>query len=136
VLPQGKLDPSRDLDPFVIFYDDAFQPKVSDATLGGVVPAPPAGVFRQAQKTGGDTLTWMPRRDARVAMVMLRVEGAHPGYLLVGRSLSTTELYEGMLFHAEAFTMVLILLLVGGAAVLLARAWRKAGGTPAAGVVH
>jgi hypothetical protein len=136
VLPQGHIDPSRDLDPFVIFYDAAFQPQVSDATLDGVVPAPPVGVFERAKKTGGNVLTWMPRRGARVAMVMLRVDGAHPGYLLVGRSLSTTELYEGMVYHAEAFTLLLILLLIGGAAALLAREWRRAGKPPVAGVVH
>ena len=130
VLPAGSLDPSRDLDPFIIFYDGSYRPQVSDATLGGRVPVPPVGVFEVAKRTGSNVLTWMPRKDARVAMVMLRVDGAHPGYLLVGRSLSVTELYEGMVYHAEVFTLLLILLLILGAAVLLARAFRRSGPAP------
>lgn len=136
VLPSGHIDPSRDLDPFVIFYDSSFQPQVSDATLGGSVPAPPVGVFEVAKKTGADVLTWMPRRDARVAMVMLKVDGARPGYLLVGRSLSLTEQYESLVYHAEVLMLVIILVLIAGASALLARAWHRGGSGPVAGVVH
>ena len=126
VLPTGRVDPSRDLDPFVIFYDTNFAPVHANATLGGVVPAPPRGVFQQAAQHGSNVLTWMPRHDARIAMVMLRIDGPHPGFLLVGRSLSVTELYEGVVYHAAVFSMLLILLLILGAGFLLARAFRQA----------
>lgn len=125
VLPTGRIDPSRDLDPFVIFYGPDFAPVHANATLGGLIPAPPPGVFEHAARQGGDVLTWMPRRDARVAMVMLGVNGPHPGYLLVGRSLSVTELYEGMLYHGAVLSMAIIVLLILAAGVLLARAFRR-----------
>lgn len=131
VLPTGRVDPSRDLDPFVIFYDSTFAPVQSSATLGGEIPVPPPGVFKYAAQHGSNVLTWMPRHDARVAMVMLRIDGPHPGFLLVGRSLSVTELYEGVVYHAAVFSMLIILLLILGAGFLLARAFRQ--GRPAAG---
>lgn len=125
VLPAGRVDPSRDLDPFIVFYDRNFTPLRSSAVLGGSVPIPPRGVFEYAAQHGSNILSWQPRRDARIAMVLLRIDGAHPGFLLIGRSLSNTELAEGLLYHAAVASLAAILLLVAAASFLLARAFRR-----------
>jgi hypothetical protein len=90
-VPAGHVDIARSLAPFVIAYDQAGKPTASQATLDGSVPVPPKGVFDCALQNGEDRPTWTPRPGVRLATVVRRVGGAHPGFVLAGRSLGEVQ---------------------------------------------
>ena len=112
-VPPGQVDMARSLSPFVIVYDDQGQPLASQAQLDGSAPAPPAGVFDYVRRNGEERVSWQPRlgsvstRDEKVAVegkigahrghglriaaVVERVGGAHPGFVLAGRSMQQVE---------------------------------------------
>jgi hypothetical protein len=55
----------------------------------------------------------------RIATVARRIDGPHPGFVLVGRSLTLVENQEGLLYHATFIGwFVLVALLFAGAALL------------------
>lgn len=85
------VDPSASLAPFVIVFDTDRKVVVSSAVLGGSSPVPPAGVLGAAASSGENRVTWQPRRDARIASVIVAVKGGPGGYVLAGRSLREAE---------------------------------------------
>jgi hypothetical protein len=112
-VPAGQIDMARSLSPFVIVYDDQGRPLASQAQLDGSAPAPPVGVFEYVRRNGEERVSWQPRlgtvssRDQRLAVdervgshrghglriaaVVQRVGGAHPGFVLAGRSMQQVE---------------------------------------------
>lgn len=94
-LPTGpRVDMARSLAPFAIIYDDQGHPIASQGMLNGAAPAPPAGVFDHVRQHGEDRLTWQPVRGpggVRIAAVIERVNGAHPGFVLAGRNMREVE---------------------------------------------
>jgi len=87
-----QIDLAHSLEPFIIVYDESGKVISSEAALNGIVPAPPPGVFANARKWGANELTWQPRKDVRLAMVLRHFSGVHQsGFVLVGRSLATAE---------------------------------------------
>jgi hypothetical protein len=90
-MPAGHVDIAHSLAPFLIAYDQTGKPIASQGTLDGSIPAPPKGVFDYALKNGEDRPTWTPRGGVRLATVVRRVGGAHPGFVLAGRSLSEVQ---------------------------------------------
>jgi hypothetical protein len=93
-VPAASVDIARSLSPFVIVYDDRGLPLASQAQLDGKTPAPPAGVFDFVRQHGEERPSWQPRRGVRIAAVIQRVGGAHPGFVLAGRSLREVEARE------------------------------------------
>jgi hypothetical protein len=85
------VNAATSLAPFLIVYDDAGKPIGSSANLDGRAPGPPAGVFDYARQHGEDWITWQPRRGVRIASIVKRVSGPHPGFVLAGRSLQEVE---------------------------------------------
>jgi hypothetical protein len=85
------VDPSRSLAPFLIVYDANGHPISSSAVLDGRRPVPPAGVFSYTQIHREERVTWQPRPGVRIAAVVVPFGGDHPGFVLVGRSLSEVE---------------------------------------------
>jgi hypothetical protein len=61
----------------------------------------------------------------RIAAIARYVAGPHPGYLLAGRSLRTTEEYESLLRRMTFFGWFAVMLLLGSGAVLLNRTQRR-----------
>jgi hypothetical protein len=90
-VPSTQVDIARSLAPFVIAYDQTGKPIASQATLDGAVPIPPKGVFDYTLQNGEDRPTWSPRPGVRLATVVRRVGGAHPGFVLAGRSLNEVQ---------------------------------------------
>jgi hypothetical protein len=90
-IPSAMIDMARSLSPFVIAYDDQGRPLSSQAQLDGVVPVPPKGVFDYVRAHGEDRFSWKPVSGVRVAVVVQRVNGAYPGFVLAGRSLREEE---------------------------------------------
>jgi hypothetical protein len=121
-IPRASVDLERNLQPFVIFYDERGQPVRSTGYLDQSVPVPPRGVFDYARSYGSDTITWQPRRGVRIAAVARHVAGIHPGYVLAGRSLRLTEEYEGLLRRMVFGGWFAVMLLITTGAVLLNRA--------------
>jgi len=90
-MPPGHVDIAHSLAPFVIAYDQTGKPIASQGTLDGSIPTPPKGVFDYALQNGEDRPTWTPRHGVRLATVVRRVGGAHPGFVLAGRSLNEVQ---------------------------------------------
>jgi len=89
-----QVDMARSLSPFVIVYDEQGHPVASQGLLNGAIPSPPPGVFENVLKNGEERLSWQPVRGpggVRIATVIDRVSGAHPGYVLAGRNMREVE---------------------------------------------
>jgi hypothetical protein len=93
--PDERIDMAQSLAPFVIVYDDQGRPVDSQAVLNGRVPSLPRGVFDDVRQHGEDRLSWQPvlgrESGVRIAAVVRRVEGAHPGFVLAGRNMREVE---------------------------------------------
>jgi hypothetical protein len=90
----SQVDMARSLAPFVIVYDEQGHPVSSQGELNGAVPTPPSGVFENVRHRGEERLTWQPVRGSggiRIATVIRRVDGAHPGFVLAGRNMREVE---------------------------------------------
>lgn len=123
-IPAGYIDLERNLQPFVIFYDEQGKPERSTGYLGQAVPVLPPGVFQYARDHGSDVFTWQPRHGVRIAAVTRYVAGTRPGYILAGRSLRLTEEYESLLRRMTFFGWFATMFLLALGAVLLNRAQR------------
>ena len=120
-VPAGNVDMARSLAPFVIAYDDQGRSLASQAKLSGSVPAPPAGVFDYVRQHGEERVSWQPIlgkvRGVRIAAVVKRVGGAHPGFVLAGRSLREMEARAAQVEQMAGLTWLgmLALIIVGTA---------------------
>lgn len=118
-VPAGKVDMARSLAPFVIAYDDQGRPLASQAQLNGTTPAPPAGVFDFVRQHGEERVSWQPIRGSehgvRIAAIVQRVNGAHPGFVLAGRNMREVEARERQVQQMAglAWLAMLGLILVG-----------------------
>ncbi len=115
------VDPSTSLAPFVIVFDSQHIPVVSSGKLAGATPIPPVGILDASKAAGENKVTWQPRRDTRIATVVVPVNGGADGFVLAGRSLLVVERREDMLTKMAGLgwggTMVatfLAVLLAGG----------------------
>ena len=123
-IPPGYVDPERNLEPFVIFYNEQGKPEVSTGYLDQSVPTPPAGVFKYVQSHGSENLTWQPRPHVRIAAVVRYLNSSHPGFVLAGRSLRVVEEDESLLFRITFLGWLLVVLLLALGANALQRAER------------
>jgi hypothetical protein len=119
VLPAGDVDLGRSLEPFAVAYDGDGSPVRANGRIDDRMPTPPAGVFSYLRTHSSDKFTWQPRPGIRIAAVARRIDGPHPAFVLVGRSLRFTEQQEGLLYHAAFIGwFVVVGLLIAGAALL------------------
>jgi hypothetical protein len=118
-IPAGNVDMARSLAPFIIAYDDQGKPLASQARLNGGIPVPPAGVFDYVRQHGEERVSWQPilgtARGVRIAAVVERVSGAHPGFVLAGRSLREVEVREAHVRQMAGLTWIgmIALILIG-----------------------
>jgi len=113
------VDIGRSLQPFAVVYDDSGSPVLSNGFLDQAVPVPPHGIFNYLRSYPIDMFTWQPRLGVRIAAVARRVDGPHPGFIIVGRSLTPVEEQEELLRRATFIGwFVLVGLLFAGAALL------------------
>jgi hypothetical protein len=121
-VPANAVDMARSLSPFVIVYNDQGQPLASQAQLNGQTPAPPAGVFDYVRQHGEERVSWQPVlgnvRGVRIAAVVQRVGGAHPGFVLAGRSLREVEAREQQVEQMAGLAWIAMLALILGGTVL------------------
>jgi len=115
----GYVDLERNLEPFVIFYDEQDKPEAYTGYIDQSVPTPPPNVFGYVRSHGSSTFTWQPPPHVRIAVVAKRVTGPHAGMVLVGRSLRLVQQDENFLYRiAFSGWLVLVALLIAGAAGL------------------
>ena len=109
-VPAGSVDMARSLAPFVIAYDDQGRSLASQAKLNGAIPTPPAGVFDHVRQHGEERVSWQPilgkTRGVRIAAVVERVGGAHPGFVLAGRSMREVEARQEQIEQMAGLTWV------------------------------
>jgi hypothetical protein len=119
VLPKTTIDLARSKDPYLIVIDPGGRVLASSATLGGVQPLPPAGVFDYVKAHGEDVVTWQPAPGVRSAIV---VDSWEHGFVVAGRSLEDTENVESSLLDwAMGGWVATMLVLRGVAAIRLRR---------------
>jgi hypothetical protein len=94
VLPDSVVDVERSLAPFMIVFSDAGETLASSGLLHGQVPSLPEGVLDYVREHAQDRVTWQPEPGVRIAAVIVRVDGAQPGFVLAGRSLREVEKRE------------------------------------------
>jgi hypothetical protein len=95
----GNIDLSGSLSPFVTFYDKNLQPVQSTGFLEGKFPLLPKGIFDFVNQHGEERVSWQPRRDIRMAMIVLAVKAPDIGFVAVGRSLKEVEIRESNLLN-------------------------------------
>ncbi|HEY1159491.1 MAG TPA: hypothetical protein VGE83_02615, partial [Terracidiphilus sp.] len=109
-VPAGSVDMALSLSPFVIAYDDQGRPLASQARLNGQTPAPPSGVFDFVRQHGEERVSWQPilgtEHSVRIAAIVQRVNGAHPGFVLAGRNMREVEAREAQVEHMAGFTWI------------------------------
>ena len=120
ILP-AHIDLQHSLEPFLFFYDEQGKPQAGSGTLQNAIPTPPPGVFDYVRAHGSETLTWQPRPDVRIASVVRRVDGPHPGFILAGRSLREVEQQESNLYQLSFALWLVLMCVLAGAAWLLSR---------------
>ncbi len=138
VLPSASIDIEQSLEPFAIYYNDQGEPVAGTGLLGArkrtaciakdgvpslclshAIPAPPPGVFAYLRTHSTDKITWQPQPGVRIAAVVERVEGPHPGFLLAGRSLAPFQQQDNQLRRATFLTwFFLMAVLIAGGALL------------------
>jgi hypothetical protein len=104
----------KSLSVFKILYDKNGDPLQATGFLDGQPPRMPKGVFDFTSNHNEDILTWQPRQDVRLAMVVECVRSPSAGFVAVGRSLKEVEKRESTLV-----TMVLVAWLVCVGVILL-----------------
>jgi hypothetical protein len=117
-IPSGSVEIARSLSPFLIAFDDQGHLLASQATLSGHPPALPMGILDFVRQHGEDRFTWRPAQGVRIAAVVQRVNGAHPGFVLAGRSLREEAARQNVVqeMAAVAWAAMLALIVLGTAA--------------------
>ena len=85
------VDIGSSLASWVAVYDDTGRPVVSSGRLHGIMPELPPGIFDYVREHGLDRVTWKPEAGLRIALIVVRTDGANPHFVASGRSLRETE---------------------------------------------
>jgi len=110
ILPARQIDLAKSIAPFIIVFDEAGKPLASSALLNGEIPNLPAGVFDYVRQNGEDRITWQPEAGVRMAIVVVRVSGTNPGFVLAGRSLREVEIRENQVYQEAGAAWIISLL--------------------------
>jgi hypothetical protein len=83
---------AQSLAPFVVVYNSTGNVLSASGNLDGNVPTPPLGVFDSTLSRGQDRISWQPRADVRIAMVITpySYQGVS-GFVLAGRNMKEIE---------------------------------------------
>lgn len=91
---QGVTELASTILPFAIVYDASSTEIGSSVLLNGKNPSVPSGTLAAAKAKGQIAETWQPAPGVREAIVVKYLSGAQTGYLVLGRSLTRTEILE------------------------------------------
>jgi len=105
------VDASQSMAPFLMIFSESGSIIASSVVLDNQSFLPPAGVLEAARASGESRITWAPRADLRLAIVVQTFGGERPGFVLAGQSLRETE--------ATIATLQILTLIAWGASLLL-----------------
>ncbi|MGH2645976.1 MAG: hypothetical protein ACRDE8_00345 [Ginsengibacter sp.] len=88
------IDISKSLTTVVALYDINGKPIRSSGYLNGSLPELPLGVFDYVKTHDEYEVTWQPRSDVRMAMVIVNTNSSPVGFVVAGRSLKEVEMRE------------------------------------------
>jgi hypothetical protein len=91
LLPSVKVDITLSLAPFMTIYADDGSVLATSGVLNGKTPPLPDGVLDYVRTHGENRVSLEPEPGVRIAAVIVRVNGAQPGFVLVGRSMREVE---------------------------------------------
>lgn len=94
--------------PFVALYDASGNAIAANATLHGVLPQPPRGIFNVIQQRGEDKITWQPQPGIRVALTGRPMPNG--GFVLSGQSLIPSESRTALFYRYLRWMWALALL--------------------------
>lgn len=94
LVPERKIDISKNLGIYVIIFNNNGEPVFSSAVIDNKIPMPPKSIFDHVRNSGETRVTWQPKIGVRSATVIARYNGANPGFVLVGKSLTETEILQ------------------------------------------
>ncbi|MDP4116589.1 MAG: hypothetical protein Q8903_10655 [Bacteroidota bacterium] len=90
---KDSIDIGKSLAPFIIIYDSAGKPVISNGYLHYTTPSIPLGTLQSAKANGQNRLTWMPEKGVRIAAVITPYSSkAGSGFVLAGRSLREVQM--------------------------------------------
>ncbi len=92
IVGKENIDATKSLAPFLSIFDKEGMLRASSGLRDQSIGTPPAGVFEYAKIHKEHRLTWQPKSDLRIAIVLRHVDGSHEGFVLAGRSLREVEL--------------------------------------------
>ena len=110
---------------FATLYDQDMRPLVSSATLDGTIPQLPRGVFQYVKTHEKENVTWQPRPQIRMAMVVVLANQQGVAYIAVGRSLQQVEIRESNLRMMSFLAWSVIFVLIGITALIQFRVIKK-----------
>lgn len=108
----GKVDIASSSLPYLIVFDENKKVILSTAVLGTQDPVPPLGVLSYAQKHQIDKVTWQPKPGVRQAIVAMPYNGKYSGFVVAGRSLTSTEKKEDLFFKLAFWGWVISIFLL------------------------
>jgi hypothetical protein len=112
IVPGGTVELTRSLSPFVAAFDEQGHPLASQARLNGQLPTLPPGVLNYVRQHGEDRFTWRPIQGVRIAAVVQRVGGPHPGFVLAGRSMREEASRQGLVKQLAELAWIAMLGLI------------------------
>ena len=113
-VPSEQKDIATSRGPFMVVYKNNL-PMAGNGLLDGKLPSLPKGVLDYARAHGDDRITWQPRANSRMAIVVVPYGiSENQGYVMVGRSLAETERLKSQVLY-----MVLCVWVVGTLATLI-----------------
>lgn len=111
----NEIDISGSLAPFTIAYDLQGNVVSSQAILNGKTPNLPKGVLEFSKDIEEKRITWQPRKDVRIAAVIVKYSR---GYVLAGRNIREIETRESAQI-INVFLGLVISLLASFSAIVL-----------------
>lgn len=88
----AQSDLATEFAPFVILYDGTGTPISSTAILEKSIPIISKNTLEKSKKTGESRITWEPKKDVRLAIVIKPFPGEESGYILSGKSLHEADI--------------------------------------------
>jgi hypothetical protein len=91
VVSPNRIDVSRSLAPFTVVFDQDGRVVASSGLLHRQPLNLPTGVLDNVRLHGDSRLTLQPESGVRIASVIVKYDGARPGFVLAGRSMRELE---------------------------------------------
>lgn len=113
LISTDSIDLNYSLGTFTEAFDSFGKPVSSTGFIDGKMPVPPSGVFDFVRTNGEQCITWQPRKNIRLATVVVRAGQNPVQYLLVGRSLREVEDRVSKLSVMVGLCWILCLAIVG-----------------------